>query len=240
MLSSDFNVITNGFIKQSELLQIPERHAALVTAAVDPERYNAALFEQLVIPTPPQFQNMAPKRQVDFLAGRLAAAMGLDALGRGGCAVGIGADRVPVWPMGTTGSISHTSGICASLVSRDADLSCGIDTEHVATGGSLDAIYRKCLSESEHAFAFREKWYPAPVAATLLFSAKETVFKAFYPRVRRFFGFESAEMVSIDRPDSLIMRLTESLHPDLPKGLEIPIDFTVTDNRVLTYLIYAE
>ena len=58
---------------------------------------------------------------------------------------------------------------------------------------------------------------PDAAGATAVFSAKEALYKALFPRVGRFFGFDHAEIAEI-RPDGLALRLTKPLSTGWPAG----------------------
>lgn len=133
------------------------------------------------------------KRRREFTAGRRCARQALARLGLAPAPLLPGPDRVPVWPEGAVGSISHTRGFCAAVVARsDAVRSLGLDAERA---GPLDArLVRRVLTPAERTrFAGR----PPPAGADwakLAFSAKEAVYKCYYPLVRRALGFHDLEL----------------------------------------------
>lgn len=180
---------------------------------------------------------MAEKRQAEFLAGRLHARMALSHLGQDHADIPIGPDRAPVWPTGIAGSLSHSYGQCCCLLTSEASRVCGVDIEAVAAGTALEAIEKRCLSHRERAWVDAQHDMPANVMATLLFSAKETIYKAYRSRVGRFFGFECAEFVELTDDGVLRLRLTETLHLTLPRDLVIPVSYEVRPGFVLTWIM---
>lgn len=114
-------------------------------------------------------------RTAEFLAGRKAAS---DALAKAGCRTArtcyIGRDRfgAPAWPAGWIGSISHAQDTFTAIAARQSDyLAIGIDVE-AARGGHMDkAIARICTVDGDD----------TSVAPTLIFSAKEAIYKACHP-----------------------------------------------------------
>ena len=76
-----------------------------------------------------------------------------------------------------------------------------------------------------------------PELVTALFSAKETLFKALYPSVGRFFGFEAATLSEPPKASSLTLRLTEPLGANLPAGRCFDIRVQFATDHVLTWLI---
>ena len=149
----------------------------------DPAAWSAA-FEW-----PTELTDAAATRRADFLMGRLAAVEAMRRLGAEG-SVGRSADGAPVWPAGIAGSLTHHSGVAAAVVGRDMD-GLGIDVCPRLGGDRLRAVVRQCLTETE-----RETW-AGEDAATVAFAAKESIYKAAYPRAQRFIGFAEAEITDM-------------------------------------------
>jgi 4'-phosphopantetheinyl transferase EntD len=143
---------------------------------------------------PTELTDAAMSRRSDFLMGRLAAVEALRRLGAEG-SVGRSPEGAPVWPEGIAGSLTHHSGVAAAVVGRGADgqgyAGMGIDICPRLEGDRLRAVVRQCLTEAE-----REAW-ASEGAATLAFAAKESIYKAAYPRAQRFIGFDEAEIVDV-------------------------------------------
>jgi 4'-phosphopantetheinyl transferase EntD len=143
---------------------------------------------------PTELTDAAISRRSDFLMGRLAAVEALRRLGAEG-SVGRSPEGAPVWPEGIAGSLTHHSGVAAAIVGRRAGgqgyTGLGIDICPRLEGDRLRAVVRQCLTEAE-----REAW-ASEDAATLAFAAKESIYKAAYPRAQRFIGFDEAEIVDV-------------------------------------------
>lgn len=138
---------------------------------------------------PTDLTEAAASRRSDFLMGRLAAVEALRRLGVEG-SVGRSPDGAPVWPEGIAGSLTHHSGVAAAVVGRDLE-GLGVDVCPRLEGDRLRAVVRQCLAEAE-----RERW-AGEEAATVAFAAKESIYKAAYPRAQRFIGFAEAEIVDV-------------------------------------------
>lgn len=132
-------------------------------------------------------------RRVDFQLGRAAAHTALNVLGRESGPLLRGDHREPLWPTGIVGSITHTAGYAlAATAYRERSGGIGIDLEH----------RERSFAELAEFVAFDEElaWLEAVPPekrrrATLeLFSAKESIFKAFFPRVGSFFGYRAARV----------------------------------------------
>jgi 4'-phosphopantetheinyl transferase EntD len=103
-------------------------------------------------------------------------------------AIPSGRDRAPIWPDGVLGSITHCAGYRAAAVTRTSELaSLGIDAEpnEPVPAGVLPLVSLPGeLPEGDPSIAWDR----------LLFSAKESVYKAWYPIERRWLGFEQARI----------------------------------------------
>ncbi|TVP70859.1 MAG: 4'-phosphopantetheinyl transferase superfamily protein [Rhodobacteraceae bacterium] len=237
MLSVTAVTRTQGFLNEIEIIPLPAQGAVLIEARFDPLRADPRLFEVFGMSIPQALDRMADKRAAEFLAGRLVAALGAEALGVAPQEIVIGPGRAPLWPAGLAGSITHSGQRCACLVTRRADLICGIDLEHIAQGAALRAIMDRCLSGPERMLAQQGLGLPADQAATLMFSAKETIFKALYPTVGRIFGFDAAEVARDLEGRALLLHLTDALHPTLPAGLALAPRYILRADHLLTLII---
>ncbi|MEO8026290.1 MAG: 4'-phosphopantetheinyl transferase superfamily protein [Bryobacteraceae bacterium] len=128
------------------------------------------------------------KRKREFLCGRECARRALTELGLS-APVLRGESREPIWPSGVCGSITHCEGYGAAAVAWQRDvLSIGFDAETIRT--LAPGVVKRIGCEEELAFL---KEAPAGVPwELLLFSAKESVFKAWFPLERTWLGFQEA------------------------------------------------
>jgi 4'-phosphopantetheinyl transferase EntD len=138
------------------------------------------------------------KRRREFTTARACARDALGRLGQPQRAIPVGSRGEPLWPAGVVGSITHCDAYRACAVARDADLiSLGIDAERnePLPEGLLGDI---ALPEECRMLWALAREDPTICWDRLLFSAKETVYKAWYPLARRWLGFEDA-ILSLDR-----------------------------------------
>ena len=134
------------------------------------------------------------KRRREFTTARRCARRALARLGLAPVALPVGPTGAPVWPAGVTGSITHCDGYRAAAAARTADLAgLGIDAEPHAP--VPPAVRDGITSASERAHLDRlHDIRPGVHWDRLLFSAKESVYKACSSRTLRALHFEDAEV----------------------------------------------
>ena len=76
---------------------------------------------------------------------------------------------------------------------------------------------------------------------TLVFSAKESFYKAAYAEVGCWFGFDAVELVRIDLVHATLgLRCTRTLAPDIVAGMDFTAGFRMLDpSTVLTSVLLA-
>lgn len=138
-----------------------------------------------------------PRRKREYAAGRACARQALAALGASPVALPAGPDRLPQWPVGYVGSITHDERFAAAAVGRVADgvRSVGIDIEPAEP---LPAdLYEMICRPEELAWLGSRPASARGLMARALFGAKECAFKCQYPITRRMLEFHEVA-VSLD------------------------------------------
>ncbi|MGE8237362.1 MAG: 4'-phosphopantetheinyl transferase family protein [Stenotrophomonas indicatrix] len=159
--------------------------------------YRDAHFSQLGIHWADQLRNATDKRRAEFLAGRHCAALLLSSRGLP-VHVPIGRHRCPVWPAGVVGAISHTVGLAVAVIADETRFAAlGVDIESVMPTEVAAELCAQVLNPAERAWLEHPSLSPAEIT-TLVFSAKESLFKALYPSVNEYFGFDAAIMTALD------------------------------------------
>jgi len=150
------------------------------------------------------FCDAAPGTRRRFAASRACAHEALEALGLPPAPVLRGPAREPVWPPGVVGSITHCAGYGAAAVAPAADFAAvGIDAEpHLPLPPGL---LTKVARPEERALT-REPGGD-PCWDRLLFSAKESVYKAWFPLTGAWLGFQDARVRLGPRPGTFSARL---------------------------------
>lgn len=207
---------------------LPECVVAVETRGdhVDAELFpeEAALIERAV-----------EKRRREFTTARICARAALRELGFPAVSIPTGERGEPLWPKGVVGSITHCEGYRACALARSSEiLTVGIDAERNAAlpDGLLGDIarpeelpwLRRLESETTEVHWDR-----------LLFSAKESVYKAWFPLAKRWLGFEDAVITVDPGAGSFTARLLVSGPPMADRPLQgFSGRWMVRDGIVLT------
>lgn len=136
-------------------------------------------------------ESLPPRRARTWAGGRLALRR---ALGDAHRDHPILADdrRAPMLPAGVVGSIAHKDPIAVALAARSPDLRVGVDVELVARLPTL-RLTSKILRADEDGLLQGGDVERAR-ALLLAFSAKEAIYKAIDPFLRRYVGFHEVRL----------------------------------------------
>lgn len=144
----------------------------------------------------PYIATAVPRRQHEFATGRVLARELLARFGHDPLPVLRAEDRIPLWPEGIVGSISHAGHVCLAAVAEARTCGgVGIDLE---PDEAVDSdIERVVCRDEEHAWVAAAGEAERGRRCRVVFSVKEAVYKAFYPRTRTFWSFQDVR-VEID------------------------------------------
>ncbi len=187
--------------------------AADILAQLAPEERAAAVEEK-------------GRRQIEFVGGRLAARAAAMKAGAPWPALLSGSEREPLPPAGWSVSISHKTDLALALVGPAHEGTLGIDLEGDARE-RLAIAERVCRPEEfdeVQALPEAARWKNVLVR----FAVKEAVYKAVFPHVRHFFGFQAAHVEVANAA-----RVTLFLPPEDPRvELETELEW-LSPQRVL-------
>lgn len=208
--------------------------------------YRDPLYAEWQMAMPLTIQRAVPKRKAEFLAGRLAARW---ACQQAGCLVTadirIGDMRAPVWPAGWSGSISHcfpapgqgvalATAIPLSSGMNQVSVCTGIDAELVPDQHHVQMLAESALNSAERTLVASTTGIESAVLTTLLFSAKESLFKALASQVGHYFDFDAMAWLGFDR-DWLRFRATQPLGLCVKAGDEFLVHWQLlTPDLVMT------
>jgi 4'-phosphopantetheinyl transferase EntD len=194
---------------KSESVNAAPRIAALFAPGAVAFETRDTFSANTLLPEEQQFLARAvPKRVHEFAGGRACARAALAQLGFNGVALPVGAARAPVWPPGTTGSITHTGGFCAAVVATTTQMrALGLDVE--VADSVKPHLWRRICSPEELATLQSADPEGAIAAATLLFSAKEAFYKCQHFLTGQWLGFSDVSITV--EADGFIVHPTRTL-----------------------------
>uniref|UniRef100_A0AAU3GKQ7 4'-phosphopantetheinyl transferase superfamily protein n=1 Tax=Streptomyces sp. NBC_01401 TaxID=2903854 RepID=A0AAU3GKQ7_9ACTN len=164
------------------------------------------------------------KRRHEFAAVRACARRAMAVLGLPPAPVLTGHRGVPLWPDGTVGSMTHCEGYRAAVLAKASEArGIGIDAEpnEPLPTGVWEAI---SLPQERERAALLSADNPAVHWDRLLFSAKESVFKTWFPLTRIELDFDEADISLRTSPDvategTFVARLSLTA-PGMPRTYE--------------------
>lgn len=238
-------MLINPFFKQAAsfeaLFLLPEHIKGMISAITQPIEQTAVNRNRLLthLELPESLNRAVLKRQIEFLTGRDCARTVLKNLGinfQG--TLGIGSSREPLWPSGIIGSITHNAHWALAVAAQCQAISIlGIDLETIIdqeTESNIEALV--CTPQEQQQLI--EAGLNHQQATTLLFSAKESLFKALYPSVQRYFDFSCARLSSVSTENCHIsLTLTQTLCNDCPESRKINCYYALDDTQVLTLCV---
>lgn len=176
----------------------------------------------------------SPDRAAEYRLGRHAAHLALKEIGCEPRPILRGAKREPLWPGGVAGSITHTGDHAIAAVAYLSYVGgIGIDLE--ARDRYFPALGSEIAVEEELEVLGQMQGRAREDATIEIFSAKESIYKAHYPRVGHYFGFDAARIEF--GLDHLVGYFTEHLDPLYPVDRPMEIGRTWVDDQVLTWLV---
>lgn len=185
---------------------------------------------------PKEIRGATRRRRMTFLAGRLCAEMAMKKAGATDRAIPRQPDGAPAWPIGLTGSITHTCDAAYAVVTNiDTVSSLGIDSEKIVDKNYAQSIFALCCTAAEREISQRETISPL-IFSTLIFSAKEALYKAIYPRLRRFLDFNEVQLESIDWTHKCLRMIPIPGSPLNTEFSEIDVGFSEADGGIHTFV----
>lgn len=193
----------------------------------DPTTFTDA--DLLWLPHHAELSNAGRKRKAEHLAGRIAAAHALP----DHTVPGIGPSGEPLWPEGVSGSITHSGAQAMAVVVRHPDVLVGIDCEAILPDREARDI-QDGIVDAQEAMCLTRSGYPFALALTLAFSAKESLFKALFPQVKTYMGFDCARIMTLDER-TLTLALTRP-HAEFKENTLFTVHWLPDGNQVITLL----
>lgn len=195
--------------------------------------YQDALYAEHGIELTARMSRAVIKRRAEYLAGRLCARDALASLSIPGIPRDMQDSRCPQWPLSARGAITHSHGVAGAIVGRhEVWQGLGLDIEHWIAEDSAQQLQDAILSSEEkplldaHPTTFAQQ-------LTLIFSAKESLYKALNPIVGRSFYFHDAAIISWGT-DTLTLMLKLDLNAHHCAGDRFQVHTRTCDDRGMT------
>ncbi|MCX4092214.1 4'-phosphopantetheinyl transferase superfamily protein [Nocardia sp. alder85J] len=178
------------------------------------------------------------KRRLEVINGRTAARRAMAGLGHGDVPVLRGDRNVPQWPAGVVGSITHKDGYYAAAVADAGQWrAVGIDAEDnapLSAGGVT-----RMATPAEVAWLAEVGDRDGVHWDRMLFSAKEAVYKAWFPLTGREIGFKDVRVTF--GPGAGEFHADIDGHPDIDPALrDLTGRYLVTGGRILTAILVPQ
>lgn len=193
------------------------------------------------IEVPAALREATAKRQLHFRAGRYCALRALEALEgyRVSTVPPRTAGGAPIWPAGITGSITHTDDYAWAAVARTSQVEAlGIDTERIMSSDRAARVSPAIAWPSELAHA-RSVGCDRLEALTLVFSAKEAIFKCLYGKVGRVFDYRDVRIVKVAADGTFTSRIWRTLSEQFPAQILLHGRFEINGSWVHTGMVLS-
>lgn len=186
------------FIKRIKVWSDDNNRRIIAGCYFDKTRYQPASERDFSLMLPACIKKSVAKRQCEFLAGRIAAQYAIAQLTNrtrdNVPEIGIGKHRMPIWPEHISGSISHSSDTAVAIVGyKHLNEMMGIDIEDMVSVCVAAEIGQRVHSPAELQL-LRPAGLTSATATTLLFSAKESLFKGLFPIHNEYFDFHDVKL----------------------------------------------
>lgn len=229
----DSFIVTEGFANWFNL-SMPMYYCEF-----EQKNYSDLLFSRLNIQFSDSLQNAVVKRRSEFLAGRYCAINSMRMHGICTDNLKIGRHRNPLWPDMLIGSISHCDNLAVAITSnRCSAFGIGIDIETEVDISTMESISRQVLSCCEQAFMQDQGDRLLCLLFTIIFSVKESFFKAAYPLVEEYFDFDTVSVINVNWDSgTLQLHVNKTLHKEIEKGMIVNGAFTILPHKKVATLV---
>lgn len=206
--------VHSAFINNVEFLLVGDFPGLIARCQFSLASYRDDLFAENSVQFPQHLITAVAKRRAEYLAGRYLARQVLAQLGHDNFTVERGENREPIWPQSIVGSISHNidTALCAAQNSN-GEGGVGIDVETIMPPKRAEELWSGIVGEAECHWLHQQS-QAFNLLLTLVFSAKESLFKTLYPQVRCYFDFQDARIVALDSQEGTFeLELQKTLTP---------------------------
>lgn len=236
-LTSSILSLKKGLPFGDTALEISLVPACIWYCQFDHLTYHNYDYQRYDIKLPRIIANAPVRRRAEYLASRIAARKVIATLGYPKFDLLPSQNQSPKWPIGIQGSISHHShlAICIGWQAPKAGLyGIGIDIEMILTPQLAIKLWPKIINLIEWKFL---QTLPLPfyISLTLIFSAKESLYKALFPIVKCHFDFLDVQVISFT-DTKLTLELLVELSPQIGTDIIFDCHYVIQGNELLTVI----
>lgn len=217
-------------------------------AQFDQQSFDDNLFDITNVYRPIAITQSVNKRKAEYFAGRYLVARELQSRGFSHQPLEQNVDRSPRLPSDVIGSISHSNDLATVTVLPSSNVNrenIGIDIQHLISSEVCDDIENMVAAVQEVDLVVRYG-LTRTEAVTLLFSAKEAIYKALARFVRRGLDFNSATLIEIDKgtvqfalSKDITSQISDSESHDDSRSVICQYDYLAQQNAYLTVCYYS-
>ena len=204
---------------------------SIITVKASPDMWHGEIYPEEQV----HIRHAAEKRRQEYTAGRQCCRKGLEALGITDFPILPGPHRAPLWPTGIIGSISHCEGYCGVAITRAGKIrGIGFDVEPRSISNLDPDLINLICSPAEQKWLAKLGSHQQAHWFKMIFSAKESIYKALFPLTRMEFDFLDID-IEFHQKDQYFKIRSSSLTPEqLPNTLLLKGTYASDSHHVFT------
>lgn len=191
--------LPNRFVRCHKIFLDHSKSLYIGYCEFDTEFFSFNVQKELSINIPDALSLSSVKRKSEFIAGRYATKIALQASQKENInkEVKIGKYKQPVFPEGYLGTITHSGSIALCLLTQNKEVKfLGVDIEPIINKDDLLALEYRIYSKNEMQHFLNIGIDPYK-AATCIFSAKESIFKAYFNELHNNINFQKFKLTNV-------------------------------------------
>lgn len=175
------------------------------------------------------------KRRIEFCIGRAAAHSALSKINIKNFPVLKGDHNEPLWPKGVVGAISHSGELALAAVAHKREVvGIGMDIEMIDETISEDIIKIICTpSEADWVNGRKERKLERLL---MIFSAKESIFKAFFPIIKVPLNYFDTSLIWHEDTGRFSGQLLTRIGEEYKEGYLFEIGCRMFDKYIFTFM----
>ncbi|MEG3756172.1 4'-phosphopantetheinyl transferase family protein [Psychromonas arctica] len=212
-------------------------HLIIASCTFSSARFNDKHFNMLDIAFPSMLNKAVAKRKSEFLAGRYLAKIIMKHLQFQDKNIGINEHKAPVWPQELLGSITHSRETAHCVITKlQSHKYIGIDVEHWLSTEDANSLMNNIVSD-QNEYQILLPYINFEQAITLIFSAKESLYKAIFKEFEHYVDFHVAKVTKVNFNTRLLtLTLCQDLSKKMYSGREFICQFNFCKQSVTTLI----